>query len=75
LLEQFEVLGETFYLCLPIYCKNIITCWFEVLWASVKGPCLYRPENWLIRQLIDELKPEYKVGFIREKGKATTRTV
>jgi hypothetical protein len=30
-----------------------------------------RPENWLVRQLNDEPKPVYKVGFIREKGKAT----
>jgi hypothetical protein len=41
----------------------------------VEGPCLYRPENWLVRQLIDESKPIYKVGFIREKGKATARTM
>jgi hypothetical protein len=26
-----------------------------------------------MRQLNDELKPVYKVGFIREKGKATAR--
>jgi hypothetical protein len=39
----------------------------------VKGPCLHRPENWLVRQLNDESKPGYKVGFIREKGKATAR--
>jgi hypothetical protein len=44
-----------------------------VLQAGVKGPCLYRPENWLVRQLNDEPKPVYKVGFIREKGKATAR--
>jgi hypothetical protein len=30
-----------------------ITCWFEVLWASVEGPCLHKPGNWLMRQLID----------------------
>jgi hypothetical protein len=45
----------------------------EVLQAGVKGPCLHRPENWLMRQLNDESKPVYKVGFIREKGKATAR--
>jgi hypothetical protein len=45
----------------------------EVLQAGVKGLCLHRPENWLIRQLNDESKPVYKVGFIREKGKATAR--
>jgi hypothetical protein len=28
-----------------------------------------------MRQLIDEPKPVYKVGFIREKGKATAREV
>jgi hypothetical protein len=42
-------------------------CKFEVLWASVDGPCLYRSENWLVRKLIDEPKPVYEVGFIREK--------
>jgi hypothetical protein len=31
-----------------------------VLHAGVEGPCLHRPEI-------------YKVGFIREKGKATAR--
>jgi hypothetical protein len=44
-----------------------------LLCASVKGPCLHRPENWLVMQLNDESKPVYKVGFIREKGKATVR--
>jgi hypothetical protein len=44
-----------------------ITCWFEVLQASVEGPCLHRPGNWLVRQLKDESKPVYKVGFIRER--------
>jgi hypothetical protein len=44
-----------------------------MLRAGVKGPCLHRPENWLVRQLNDEPKPVYKVGFIREKGKATAR--
>jgi hypothetical protein len=28
-------------------------CRFEVLQAAVKGPCLHRPENWLVRQLSD----------------------
>jgi hypothetical protein len=28
-----------------------------------------------MRQLIDETKPVYKVGFIRVKGKATAREV
>jgi hypothetical protein len=45
----------------------------KVLCARVKGPCLHRPENWLVRQLNDEPKPVYKVGFIREKGKTTAR--
>jgi hypothetical protein len=48
-----------------------LTCRFEVLHAGVEGPCLHRPENWLLRQLIDEPKLVYEVGFIREKGKAT----
>jgi hypothetical protein len=47
-------------------------CWCEVLWAGVEGPCLYRPENWLMRQYMKP-KPVYEVGFIREKGKATAR--
>jgi hypothetical protein len=47
----------------------------EVLQAVVQGPCLQRPENWLVRQLNDEPKLVYKVGFIREKGKATAREV
>jgi hypothetical protein len=41
----------------------------KVLQARVKGPCHHRPENWLMRQLDDESKQVYKVGFIREKGK------
>jgi hypothetical protein len=32
-----------------------------------------RPEDWLVRQLNDDPKPVYQVGFIREKGKATAR--
>jgi hypothetical protein len=44
-----------------------------VLQASVEGPCLHRPGNWLVRQLNDESKPVYKVGFIRERGKATAK--
>jgi hypothetical protein len=46
-----------------------------LLRAGVEGPCLHRPENWLVRQLNDGPKPVYKVGFIREKGKATAREV
>jgi hypothetical protein len=46
-----------------------------VLRAGVQGPCLHRPENWLVRQLNDESKPVYKVGFIREKGKATAKVL
>jgi hypothetical protein len=45
----------------------------NLLSAGVEGPCLHRPENWLVRQLNDEPKPVYKVQFIREKGKATVR--
>jgi hypothetical protein len=41
----------------------------------MEGPCLYRPETWLVRQLTDELKTVHKVGFIREKGKATAGAV
>jgi hypothetical protein len=42
-----------------------------MLQAKVEGPCLHRPGSWLN----DEPKPVYKVGFIREKGKATAREV
>jgi hypothetical protein len=45
-----------------------------VLQVSVKCPYLYRPENWLVRQLINELKPVYEEGLIRKRGKATVRT-
>jgi hypothetical protein len=45
-----------------------------MLHAGVEGPCLHRPENWLVRQL-NEPKLVYKVGFIRENGKATAREV
>jgi hypothetical protein len=45
----------------------------EVLQASVESPCLHSPENWLLRQLNDEPKPVYKIGFIREKGKAARK--
>jgi hypothetical protein len=51
--------------------KNLSTN--GMLWAGVEGPRLHRPENWLVRQLNDEPKPVCKVGFIREKGKATAR--
>jgi hypothetical protein len=44
-----------------------------MLHVSIEGPCLHRPENWLVRQRNDESKLVYKVGFIREKGKATAR--
>jgi hypothetical protein len=47
----------------------------EVLQAGVEGPCLHRPEIWLVRQLNDEPKPVYKVRFIIEKGKATARVL
>jgi hypothetical protein len=46
-----------------------------LLRAGVEGPCLHRPENWLVRQLNDKPKPVYKVGFIREKGKAIVRAL
>jgi hypothetical protein len=51
--------------------KNTIS--LALLHASVEGLCFHRPENWLMRQLNDESKPGYKVGFIREKEKATAR--
>jgi hypothetical protein len=30
-----------------------VMCRCEMLQVSVKGSCLHRPENWLVRQLID----------------------
>jgi hypothetical protein len=36
---------------------------------------LHSPGNWLVRQVNNEPKPVYKVGFIREKGKVTARKV
>jgi hypothetical protein len=33
----------------------------KVFRAGVDGPCLHRPENWLLRQLIDDPKPVYEV--------------
>jgi hypothetical protein len=53
-----------------LFCAGV-----EVLQAGVKGPCIHMPGNWLVRQLNDEPKPVYKVGFIREKGKAIAREV
>jgi hypothetical protein len=47
----------------------------EVLRAGVGDLCLHEAVPWLMKQLNDELKPVYKVGFIREKGKATAREV
>jgi hypothetical protein len=32
-------------------------------------------ENWLVRQLNDEPKPVYRVGFIREKVKAAAKVL
>jgi hypothetical protein len=46
----------------------------EVLQAGIEGPCLHRPGNWLVRQLNDKPKPVYRIGSIREKGKATARS-
>jgi hypothetical protein len=60
--------------CPFVHCQNVM-CWFEVLGAGVEGPCLHRPGNWFVRQLNHEPKLVYKVGFIREKGKATARQV
>jgi hypothetical protein len=47
----------------------------NLLHAGVEGPCLHRPENWLVRQLNDEPKLVYKLGLIREKGKATAKVL
>jgi hypothetical protein len=54
----------------------------EVLQAGVKGPCLHRPENWLVRQLTVEPKLSRPAGHIsvgseprrgRMKGQETRR--
>jgi hypothetical protein len=42
-------------------------CQLEVLRAFVEGPCFTGPENWLVRQLIDEPKLVYEGGFIRKE--------
>jgi hypothetical protein len=55
--------------------KNCYSKVMRLLCAGVKGPCLHRPENWLARQLNDDPKPVYKVGFIREKRKATAKVL
>jgi hypothetical protein len=47
----------------------------QVLCAGVEGLCLHRPESWLVRQVNDEPMLVYKVGFIREKGKATAKVL
>jgi hypothetical protein len=44
------------------------------LQAGVEALCPHRPENWLVRQLI-EPKLVYEVGFIRKRGKATATAV
>jgi hypothetical protein len=46
-----------------------------MLCAGVEGPCLHRLENWLMRQLNDEPKLVYEIGFIREKGKVTAKVL
>jgi hypothetical protein len=61
--------------CTNLGSEEMSFCGRQILCAGVKSPCLYRPENWLVRQLSDGPKPVYKVGFIREKGKATAREV
>jgi hypothetical protein len=35
--------------------------------CRVKGPCLHRPENWLMRQVNDEPKLEYKKWDLLER--------
>jgi hypothetical protein len=57
------------------HCSYTFYTGFLLLYPGVKGLCLHRPENWLMRQLNDESKPVYKVGFIREKGKATVKVL
>jgi hypothetical protein len=39
----------------------------EVLQAGGEGPCLHRPENWLMRQLNDEPKPLHKKLYLLER--------
>jgi hypothetical protein len=58
------------FILIHLLCASV-----EVLQAGVEGPCLHRPKNWLVRQLTDGPKSVYKVGFIREKGKAAAREV
>jgi hypothetical protein len=65
------------YFCQPIVSLQILLlcAGAEVLQAGVEGPCLHKPENWLVRQLNDEPKLVYKVRFIREKGQATVKVL
>jgi hypothetical protein len=46
-----------------------------MLHAGIDSSYLHRPGNWLMRQLNHEPKLVCKIGFIREKGKVTARTV
>jgi hypothetical protein len=75
--SSFKVVASGFktphILCILLQGQGKISLSVKVLWASVEGPCLHSPRNWLVRQLNDEPKPVYKVGFISEKGKATAR--
>jgi hypothetical protein len=60
---------------LLLFQKHTVICWCEMLWAGVQSSCLHRPErtgswgSWLTC----EARTIHKVGFIREKGKATAR--
>jgi hypothetical protein len=54
---------------------QVLPAGVKVLQTRVEGPCLDRPENLLVRQLNDEPKLVYEVGFIREKRKATARAL
>jgi hypothetical protein len=57
------------------YSDTLLCASDKVLQDGVEGPCLHRPGSWLMRQLNDEPKQVYKVGFIREKGKARARAL
>jgi hypothetical protein len=47
--------------------RQMLCAGVKALQAGVKGPCLHRSENWLIRQLNDEPKLIYKKWDLLER--------
>jgi hypothetical protein len=57
-----------------LFLKNVM-CRCQNVSGQCPRSCLPRPQNSLVRQLNDEPKLVYKVGFISDKGKATARAL